>query len=295
VEVLRKITETRQKTEAANRRLAGIDRDLDTFRIAVQALAGEFCPDRADGPAEQIAVHLHTVLQEARRQADRHSSLQEQQEKLEGQSRDAEANRRSMAERLAQLRNEAGCADDSELEESERHSIEVRDLRRELDRCERQLLQEGEGSSLDDLEREAEGIDADAFPGLIEQLDRNIEEREGQLGDLREELGRVQRELEHHVGGDAAAEAAGHSQEILARLRADIDRYVRIRLAASLLKREVEKYRTETKPLSCLAPENSSPSSRPAASLGSKRTLTTATSPSSWASAVWARRSKSVA
>jgi uncharacterized protein YhaN len=87
-------------------------------------------------------------------------------------------------------------------------------------------------------------VDALALPGRIEQIEREVEVRESRQGDLREEIGRRSRELQHRTGGDAAARAE-RAEEILARLRDGVDRYVRLRLAAVLLRRRIERYRAE--------------------------------------------------
>lgn len=248
VDSLQKISERRRLAAERGRRIAGLNRDLEAFRSAVHALAAELAPERVDPHPDQAAVHLHALLKEARRQADRRQALESRIEKLDREVRDAEATRRAMEERLARLRSEAGCEDDLGLEDAERRSAEVRELRRDLDRGERQLLEGGEGAALEDLEREAEGVDADALPGSIDQLERDVDERERRLGDLREELGRKARELEHKTGGDnaeRAARAAERAQEILARVRDGVDRHVRLRLAGILLRREIERYRTE--------------------------------------------------
>lgn len=247
-ESLRRISEARRDAEKIDRRLGGLDRDLEIFRADVRALAAELAPDRpgpSAQPPDQTAVHLHALLQDARRQADRRKDLEAGIAKHDRQARDAEATRQAMEERLVELRREANCEDDAGLEEAERKSAEVRDLQRDLDRCERQLLEAGEGAALDELEREAGSVDADELPGRIEQLDREVEELERQLGDLREELGRSSRELEHRTGGDAAAQAAERAAEALARVRDGVDRYVRLRLAGILLRRRIERYRVE--------------------------------------------------
>ncbi|HSK74962.1 MAG TPA: AAA family ATPase [Thermoanaerobaculia bacterium] len=245
VDTLRKISESRRDAGKVDHRIAGLDRDLESFRADVRALASVLAPERVDQPADQTAVHLHALLRDARRQADRRAALERRLEKLEREARDAEATRRAMEERLEHLRAEAGSPDGAGLEDAERRSAEVQDLRRDLDRCERQLREEGEGATLEDLEREAEGVDADALPGRIGQHDRDIEEKKKRLGDLREALGREQQDLDHQTGGDAAAQAAEKAQEILARLTDGVGRYVRLRLAGTLLRREIERYRAE--------------------------------------------------
>jgi uncharacterized protein YhaN len=246
VETLRRIFASRNDAEKIERRVAGLDRDLETFRHDVRALAAVLAPERASQPPDQTAVHLHSLLQEARRHHDRRETLLQRIERLERQVRDAEATRRAMEERLAGLYREAGCADDSGLEEAERRSAEVRGLKSRLADFEKQLL--GEGVDLEILEREAEGIDPDALPARIEQLDREIEASQRQLLDLRESLGDKARELKERTGGDAsdrAARAAERAEETLARLRDGVDRYVRLRLASQLLRRQIDQYRKE--------------------------------------------------
>ncbi len=264
VDRLNKISERRREAEKLGRRVAGLERDLEAFRSAVRALAANLTIDRKDQHPDQTADHLHALLKQARREDDKRQDLESRIEKLDGQVRGAEALRRAMEERLAGLRAEAGCGDDAGLEEAERRSAEVRELRRELDYREKQLLKEG--AALEGLEREAEALDADAadaLPGLIEQLGNEVEGKKGRMGDLREELGRRDLDLKHRTGGDAAARAAERAQEILARLRDGVESHVRLRLAGTLLRREIERYRVE----------NQAPLLRRAADLFSTLTL----------------------
>lgn len=244
LDALRKVSDNLGKARERDRRIAGLDRDLESFRTDVRALAVEIAPDQVDRPADQAVVQLNALLRDARRQAGRREDLDRRIEKLEGEIRDAEATRLAMEDRLEDLRGEAG-REDGDLDEAERLSSLHRELTRDLDRCERQLLEDGEGATIAELEREAEGVEADALPGRIEQLDQEIEECDRRSKDLREALGREQRELEHKTGGTLAAEAAERSQEVLASLQENVQRYTRLRLAASLLRREIERYRAE--------------------------------------------------
>lgn len=246
VDRLRRIFAGRQESEKIERRIAGLTRDLESFQDAVRALAAELAPDRVQQPPDQTAVFLHALLQEARRRADRREALDRRIARLEREVREAETTRRAMEERLAELRREAGCADSEGLEEAERRSAEVRGLRGRLADFEKQLL--SEGVDLEVLEREAEGVDPDTLASGIDQVQRDIEEREPRLGDLREEIGRRAQELEQRTGGEAgdrAARAAERAEEVLARLRAGVDRYVRLRLGELLLRRQIERYRAE--------------------------------------------------
>lgn len=245
VETLRKAFASLAEAARIDHRIAGIERDLQVFRDAAQALARQVAPDLDGLPAEPAAVQLQARLTEARSQATRSETLERRRTKLDDESRAAEATRRTMEERLAGLVLEAGCADASGLEPAERRFGILQTLTRALERVERELRDEGEGATLEDLEREAAVVDADALPGEIERLDRGIADLEARSGDLREALGREEKELDHLTGGDAAAREAERAQEILAGLRHGVERYTRVRLAAALLRREIDRYRAE--------------------------------------------------
>jgi len=177
--------------------------------------------------------------------ATRRRDLDQRSEKLETEIRDADTTRLAMENRLAGLLREAGCAAESGLDVAEARSAESAKIRGELERIERELLLEGEGMTLDNLEREAAGVDGDALPPEIDRLGREIEEFERQSGDLREELGQEQKELDLLTGIDTAAQAAERAQEILAGLREDVDRYARLRLASTVLHQEIDRYRAD--------------------------------------------------
>jgi uncharacterized protein YhaN len=230
---------------ALDLRLAALGRDLETFRAAVGALAAQLAPELAGQPADQVAVQLHARLAEARQRATRRRDLDRRIEMLDQEIRQADATRRAMEERLALLVREAGCEGESGLEEAEARAAESQKIAAALEETERELLRDGEGLTLDELEHEAAAVDGDLLPAEIDRLGRDIEELERRSLDLREELGREQRELDHLTGGDAAARAAEREQEILATLREDVERYTRLRLAAAVLRREIEQYRAE--------------------------------------------------
>lgn len=245
VDTLRNVFASLNEATKLGHRITALERDLETFRTSVRSLADQLAPELSAKPADQVVVQLHVRLVEARQRATRKQELERRIEKLEQEIRDAETTRRAMEERLALLVREAGCADEAGLEEAEQRSAEHQKISGDLERTERELVRDGEGMALEALEREAAAADADTLPGEIDRLGREIEELEKRSLDLREELGRQQRELDHLTGEDAAARAAERAQEILAGLREDVDRYTRLRLASTVLRREVERYRAE--------------------------------------------------
>jgi uncharacterized protein YhaN len=245
VETLREVFENLNEATKLGNRVIALERDLETFRTSVRALADQLTPELSTKPADQVVVQLHARLADARQRDTRKKELERRIDKLDQETRDAETVRRTMEERLTALVREAGCADEAGLEEAEELSARLQSIFENLERTERELVRDGEGMTLEALESEAAAVDADALPGEIDRLGREIEEMEKRSLDLREELGRQQRELDHLTGEDAAARAAERAQEILAGLREDVERYTRVRLASTVLRREVERYRAE--------------------------------------------------
>jgi uncharacterized protein YhaN len=228
-----------------DRRIAGMDHDTAAVQSAVRDLAARVAPDLVDRPVEPAVLQLAARLTEARRQVARLTEMDRRVRDLDGEIQEAGDTAQAREERLAELRREAGAEDDAGLDEAERRSAEALRLDGEVARVEEQLLQEGEGATLDELEREAGETDALSLPGFLDGLDARIQELEQRNGDLRQTIGSEEGELRRRDGEEGAAGVAERIQEILARLRGHVERYTRVRLASVLLQREIERYRAE--------------------------------------------------
>jgi uncharacterized protein YhaN len=146
-------------------------------------------------------------------------------------------------EELARLRKEAHCSDDAGLDEALRRWQAYRDTRSKIDEREEQLVEIGEGVSIEQLEIEAEAVDRDSLPGRLQELHQKIEELDARRDTLKDSRATARSALEQMDGSAQAAEAAEEGQEILAGLRRDVGSYIRVRLARSILQREIERYR----------------------------------------------------
>ncbi|OOZ46140.1 ATP-binding protein [Solemya velum gill symbiont] len=97
-----------------------------------------------------------------------------------------------------------------------------------------------------ELEVEADGVDSDALPAQVEALTQKIEEElEPKQTTLAEAKGREAKELELMDGSDEAAVLADQSESVLASIRSNAERFVRFKLAARILRDEIERYRKE--------------------------------------------------
>lgn len=96
---------------------------------------------------------------------------------------------------------------------------------------------------LDDLLKEAAASDTDEVPSALAELERVIQGLEEERQRLDQTLGGEKTVLAGMTGASAAADAALKAQEILATLRGGVERYLRVRTAAVLLRKEIERYR----------------------------------------------------
>ena len=113
----------------------------------------------------------------------------------------------------------------------------------ELRRIENELIRSGDGASIADLETEASCADKDAIDVRIDQIGTELSEVEQNLSEARDTRASAQVELRRMQGPSVAIEKAEEAQAMLARLREDVVRYARLRVASTLLARRIEDYR----------------------------------------------------
>jgi uncharacterized protein YhaN len=151
-----------------------------------------------------------------------------------------------MVERLDALCLEAQCDNHNQLETVQRRSENYLRIKAVIDSIEQEIVETGEGATIAELENQTEGIDKDSLPGRIRELNNKIDDAlEPRRTELAETKGREEKELELMDGSDRAAQLADQSRAILASIRSDTERYVEVKLAAKILREQIERYRRE--------------------------------------------------
>ena len=223
-------------------RILGIDRDAEWFRGNVHALAsrlGETVEQEEDSWVNSVHDRLALALQEEERRhqaGERQSSLQSDIARYGQTVQEAEL-------ALAMLRDEARCGPDADLAVVEQRSTELRACRKELDRVERDLVRSGDGASIVELEAEAAGVDRDTMNARAGEISALLVEMEESLTAAHEAQATTRAELSQLDGPSAASEKAEEIQATLAKLREDVVRYARLRVASTLLARRIDDYR----------------------------------------------------
>lgn len=228
------------------KRIDGIDRDGRDFEETVSRLTTDIAPDLAGQDALQAVAQLKARLVQASRDQARAQQYIEESSDLEKSSAKAHTELTVIGDQMAALRTLAGCESGDGLDQAEQRSTEYVKLREKLEEIEVSLGRICEGIPLADLEEQAREINPDDIPGRIRTLADEIEGRlDPEIRQLSEIIGREKNELTRMDGGGRAAELADESQQELAVIRRLTEHYIRLRLAAKVLREEIERYRLE--------------------------------------------------
>jgi uncharacterized protein YhaN len=243
LEVLDELLKALEKADGLAHRIEAIDRDAMAFAQDVGHLAALIAPDLVEAPADQAAIQLHARFGRAQADAARRAELDRQVKTREAVLREAQSTIERMSERLQSLSRQAGCSRPDELPSAEFRSAQREQLQKDIDSLEEQLVEQGAGATLAQLIEEAEAVDADALPAQLIEIAQRLAALETTRSRLDQTIGREETILTQMDGGARAAEAAEQAEAILTEIRSGVDRYVRLRLASTLLRREIERYR----------------------------------------------------
>jgi len=246
IDKLRDLFAKQSEAEKLQIRIHAIDEDAESVSGQVSSVVTNVAPEITKLPTEEAVMRLNTLLSESRTGLSRRQQIEEQLQQARQDIQDSEATIQTMIERLDALCVEAKRDSHAELDDAERRSAEYRRLKVEVDNVEKEILDTGEGATVVELEVESEDVDSDALPAQVDALTQKIEEElEPRQTTLAEAKGRETKELELMDGSDEAAVLADQSQSVLASIRSNAERFVRLKLAARILRDEIERYRKE--------------------------------------------------
>ncbi len=246
IDKLRELFTKQNEAEKLQIRLQAIDKDAASFSAQVVGVVTKLAPEFSKLSAEEAVMQLNALLSDSRTRQSHHQQIEELRQQAQQDVQDSEATIQTMSARLEALCIEAKRDNHTELEEAERRSAEYLRLKAEIGNAEQELLDAGEGVSLAVLEMEAKDIELDTLSGQINALTNKIdEELEPKRTALAENKGREEKEVELMDGSDHAATLANQGQSVLASIRSNAERYVRLKLAARILRDEIERYRKE--------------------------------------------------
>ncbi len=234
------------EAERLDARIQGIDADGMQFRDQVDALLARLAPELRGRPVAETVPQLHARLVRQREDQSRRKELDAQSRRAQQEVQQAQAAIQAADTVLAELCREAGCTDPEQLAAVEQRVQEHRELGRQLSEVETELVTAGDGLGIEALSEEAGQVDRDAVLAELTALEARIEgELRPQQAALFEQKVEVERQFAAMAGDDTAAVLAEEAQQSLSSLRAQGERYVRVKLAARILRDEIERFRRQ--------------------------------------------------
>jgi len=231
------------KSEELRRRIYGIDQVTEKFEKKVFEFADSIGFKRDDQEAITIAAQLNRDLNDAREARASLKKIETQKKEIKEEIEDADITIRTAQEQLASLRDQAGVKTDDDLESAGESSRKMRELQQKLDTLEQELIRNGDGLSIQELEQEASESDIDAIEGERERVLSELKELQANRDTLRDQRQTLQNEIKAKDGSAVAANASEEAEQQLATMVSGVEQYLRLQIAALILEQRIEDYR----------------------------------------------------
>jgi uncharacterized protein YhaN len=231
--------------EKEQRRVQALDKETREIEAEIARLVALHAPDLAGAPPAEAGAKLIDRHARARAKRDERVRLEEQLAEKRAAREEEEERAARAAARIRELMAAAKVDSVEALAGAEEKSALARKLALDLEQREAQLMEQAEGAPLEALEAEAAATSPEAVVARLDDIDARVAELADEIKAIDQDIGRTQAGLSKFDGEAAAYEAAVEAQEQLARVRAQAERYARVRLAELVLSRVIERYRDE--------------------------------------------------
>lgn len=239
---IQELEEKRRDLDKLRTRIEGIDLDAARFQEETARLTAATAPDLAKLPFEEAAAALHQRLFEAERERTRRDEWESQYRHHQARFDEARREVEHCEDLLRRMCDEAHCESVADLTTAEERSTRKRDRERTRQDVEDRLHQLAGGLSLDDLADEATRVVAAEIAPRLESLQDEIDRLEAERDEANQTIGTEQTELRRMDGSSQAAEAQERIEHLLTQIRGHAEEYARLRLAAAVLQRAIDRY-----------------------------------------------------
>lgn len=246
VETLTQLETFFHKFDAAtekHNRIYGMDKVEKDFEQQVFAFMDEIGLARGGHSASIIATQLHQDLNRAREARAKLEKIRDAEKTEQETIQDAEVMFASATAQLARLRELAGVTSDAALLKAGEESRHKRTLQQMLATLEQELMRNGDGLSLAELEQEAAEVDVDTLEPAITAISAELAGLSRQRDVLRDQRQTLQDTLAAKDGSASAAMATEEAEQHLASMIAGTEQYLRLQIATLMLGQRIEDYR----------------------------------------------------
>jgi len=231
------------KSEELRKRIYGMDQVAEKFKKKVFDFADGIGFKRDNQEAAIIAVRLNRDLNEAREARASLKKIDARKKEIKEEIEDADSAIRTALKQLASLKNQARVEKDEELEFAGESSRKMRELRQKSDALEEELTRNGDGLSIQELEKEAGESDIDTIEGSLERVSSELEDLRANRDTFRDQRQTIQNEINAKDGGAIAANASEEAEQQLAAMVSGAEKHLRLKIAALILEQRIEDYR----------------------------------------------------
>ena len=243
LDTITRLFEKSREIELFNDRIDEMGKYIFDFEREIKAFIQQHALDLIGLPIEQIIGRLDIRLSEIDKQETQRNQLNRRIDELEKQAKRAACDEKSAEEELKRLRDEAHCFNDAGLDPALKRWKEHQAKAAQLVEAEKQLTEIG--FSVENIESEIEGINRDSLPGQLKTIEETIGELDLKRTAYMEKRAAARTKLDFMDGSGQVVQMAEESQAILSSIRHDVERFIRFRLAHSILVSEIELYRKE--------------------------------------------------
>jgi len=243
MEELKSLFDNLKEAGILYQRILGIDKDAAAYEKKVAGFVRQAALKLEKLPVDQAASELNALLNRSRTARSQLDRLEKQRSQAQKRLRQAEENILEIRSKLDIMCEEAGCLKYEALTEAERRSAKRRQIESDLKDLEKQLHRLSGGADLDEFITEALAADPDGIEGQIARLGEDITALNAEKSGLDQTIGEERNELSKMDGTSKAAQLAEESQNILALLEGDAEKFARLKIASAVLARAIERYR----------------------------------------------------
>jgi uncharacterized protein YhaN len=244
-ERLEEFFKTFDDSEALRRRIFGIDMVVKEFETKVLDLAQRAGWDLDGLDARTLVAQLNRDVVEARDARATLKKINAQKKDVREEMENAAITLNASREKLAELRDLAGVARDEDLEKAGATSRIKREQEQRLEALDKELARNGDGLSIEELEKEYENAHIDTMDDELDRVRSTLEEYQKKRDGLRDVRQTLQNDIQAKDGSARAAGASQDAQEQLAVITSGVEEYLRLRIAGLILEQRIEAYRQE--------------------------------------------------
>ncbi len=226
-------------------RIEAMSKDIERFNEEVGRLLEGLNINIENTDYKEAFYSLTHHLDEERSKKSSKENQEKNLKALEIKKLQKKENRETALAKLQPLFKEAGMEDLFTLKKQVAAFDRLRDNESKKEGVLVTLLNQGDGKSRDELEKECQGLDADCVKQELALLEKELIEINLELQKLSEQKSEVKAEVDKISGKEDAAVAEVDRQLALTDMGISVEQYIKAQTASMLLQWGMEKFRKE--------------------------------------------------